>query len=63
MHIRERMKNVVSRIIGWWTSTSKVWRTLLMVLVVGTPCADSFFNLLDRMSKVEPKEIKQQATR
>lgn len=56
MHIRERMKNVVSRIIGWWTSTSKVWRTLLMVLVVGTPCADSFFNLLDRMSKVEPKE-------
>ena len=56
MRVHERVKICCAYVRRWWASTSKVWRVLLGILVVGTPCVDSFFNLLDRVNRTNNKE-------
>lgn len=49
MHIRDSIRAICRFIRQRWISTSKIWRFLLGLLVVGVPCADSLFNLIDRI--------------
>ena len=56
MRVHESVKICCAYVRRWWASTSKVWRVLLGILVVGTPCVDSFFNLLDRVNRTNNKE-------